>query len=164
MHYRAIGKDGSVIAKSSSSYILKRKIKNYLVVNGLKDSKLFYATEQELERFIKKGGSSREISIRKLLEGKNHYVALSKSQGKRLLQSNTADGLAIEVCEYLKKREPHKPNFLEVESLIMETKNVSNLEVLKFNAGGKDAKNFESVMGLSSKLTREIAHELNTML
>ena len=164
MLYRAIGRDGSIIGQSSSSYILLRKIKNHLTINRLKDSKLYYASERELEKFIKGGKSDKEISVRKVLEGRFHYVALSKSQGKRLFQSNTPDGLAIEVCEYLKKRELHKPNFLEVESLIMETKNISNLEILKFNSRGKDAENFESLIGLSNKQIKEVAWELNSML
>lgn len=164
MQYRAIGKDGSIISQSSSPYILRRKIKNYLIINRLKDSRLYYASEREFEKFIKKGGSDKEVSIRRVSQGRYRYIALSKSQGKRLFQSNSADGLAIEVCEYLKKREPYKWDFLEVEGLIKETMNVSNLEILKFNSRGKDAENFENLIGLSNKQTKEVAWELNTML
>lgn len=164
MQYKAISRDGSVIGQSSSSYILARKIKNYLTINRLKDSRLYYASMQDLERFIRQGGSSNEISVRKMLKGRYLYVALSKSHGKRLLQGNTADELAIEVCEYLKKREEHKPEFLEVESLIMETKNVSNFEIIKFNSRSKDAKKFERLTNLSGIKVRKVAYELNSML
>lgn len=164
MQYKAISRDGSIIAQSSSPYLLGKKIKNYLTINRLKNSGLYYASEKELERFIKRGGDSQEISVRRVLQGRFRYVALSKSRAKRLMQSSTADGLAMEVCEYLKKREPDKANFLEVEALIKETKNVSDIEILKYGSRGKDAENFECLVGLTHKQVRGIALELNTML
>ena len=165
MEYTAITEDGKVITKSSSPYFLGRSIKNYLKVNALQDSKLYYFTEKELEKFIKKEGSDKYVNIRKQKQGKNHYIALSKTRGKRLFQSNNAWDLAIELCTYIKKRKLlREVNFGEIESCIKATKNVSNFEILKFNSRSKDSEKFDALIGMSNKKIKVIANELNTML
>jgi len=165
MQYKAISGNGIVIAKSSSPYFLGRSIKNYLRINKLKDSKLYYYSEKDLEKFIKKEGSDKHVTIRKERQGKYVYLALSKSRGKRLFQSNDASCLAVELCEYIKKRKLLREiNFKEIENNIKETKNVSNFEILKFNSRSKDAEKFESLIGMSNKKIKVIANELNAML
>lgn len=164
MEYLVISGDGKVIIKSSSSYLLKRKIKNYLSINKLKDSKLYYFTDRELEKFIKKEGSDTYINVRKQREGKNHYIALSKSKGKRLFQSNNPSDLAINICTYIKKRNPENINFKEIEDNIKATRNVFNFEILKFNSRSKDSEKFDALIGMSNKQIKQIAYELNTML
>ena len=165
MQYIAISRDGVVIAKSSSPYFLGRSLKNYLNINKLKDSKVYYYSEKELEKFIKKEGSDKYVNIRKQKQGKYVYLALSKSRGKRLFQNNQASELAVEICAYIKKRELQKEvKFKEIEDNIKATKNVSNFEILKFNARSKDAEKFSCLIGMSNKKIKVIANELNTML
>lgn len=164
MQYIAISMDGIVIAKSSSPYFLGRSIKNYLIINKLKDSEVYYYSEKELEKFIKKEGSDKHVNIRKQKQGRYVYLALSKSRGKRLFQSGNAHNLAIEICAYLKRRETAKENFKEIEDNIKVTKNVSNFEILKFNAKSKDAEKFGCLIGMSNKQTKQIAYELNKLL
>ena len=164
MEYIAISRDGIVIAKSSSPYFLGRSIKNYLIINKLKDSEVYYYSEKELEKFIKKEGSDKYVNIRKQKQGRYIYLALSKSKGKRLFQSGNANNLAIEICAYLKKRETAKGNFKEIEDSIKATRNVSNFEILKFNAKSKDAEKFGCLIGMSNKQIKQIAYELNEML
>lgn len=165
MEYKAINSNGEVIVKTSSIYFLKRGLKNYLRINNLKDSKLYYFTDQELEKFIKKEGSDAYINVRKQKQGKYVYLALSKSRGKRLFQSNSASDLAMDICTYIKKRKLLREiNFREIESCINETKNVSNFEILKFNSRSKDAEKFSALIGMSNKKINAIANELNAML
>lgn len=164
MQYIAISSDGVVIAKSSSSYFLGRSIKNYLNINKLNDSDVYYYSEKEMQKFIKMEGSDKYVNIRKQKQGKYVYLALSKSRGKRLFQSNNASELAIEICEYIKKRESIKVKFDEIEDNIKAIKNVSNFEILKFNARSKDAEKFGCLIGMSNKKIKVIANELNMML
>ena len=164
MEYIAISVEGIVIAKSSSPYFLGRSIKNYLSINELRDSEVYYYSEKELEKFIKKEGSDKYVNVRKQREGKQLYLALSKSKGKRLFQSNNASDLAVSICEYLKKRKSKEVNFKEIEEDIKATKNVSNFEILKFNSRSKDAEKFSCLVGMSNKQIKQIAYELNTMI
>ena len=165
MRYIVISKSGEVIIQSSSLFLLSKSIKNYLIKNKLKESDLNYFSDKELQDFIKKEGSDKFINVRKILKGKNRFVALTKNRGERLFISDDPSELAIKIIEYLNNRKLLKNiDYITVENNVKSTKNIANIEILKYNKYGKDAMKFKDVKEQSNRKTNASAHFLNELI
>ena len=165
MRYIAISNSGEVILKSSSIFLLGKSIKEYLIKNRLKESDLYYYTPKELQDFIKKEGSDEFINVRKILKGKNRFVALSKNRGERLFISDSEAELTLRIIEYLNNRKLLKNiDYITAEKNIKSNKNFANLEIIKFNKYSKDAEKFGDLNGLSNRKINANAHFINGLI
>jgi len=165
MQYIVISRTGEVIIQSSSLFLLSKSIKDYLIKNRLKESDLYYYTPKELQDFIKKEGSDKFINVRKILKGKNRFVALSKNRGERLFISDSEAELTMRIIEYLNNRKLLKNiDYITVENHIKSTKNIVNIEIIKFNKYSKDAEKFGDLNGLSNRKINANAHFINGLI
>ena len=165
MQYIVISRTGEVIIQSSSLFWLSKSIKNYLIKNKLKESDLYYASQKELQDFIKKEGSDKFINVRKILKGKNRFVALSKNRGERLFISDSETELTLRIIEYINNRKLIKRlDYITVEEHIKSCKNIANIEIIKFNKYTKDAEKFGDLKGSSNRNRNSSAHFLNKLI